>query len=72
MLPRILALGLACLAAVLPAQSANAGKKTRAARDLPVAAQRAAAVQGKVSEGEFRSACGRDKCLHVDAKGKPL
>ncbi len=72
MLHRILALVLACLAATLPAQSANAGKKTRAARDLPVAAQRAAAAEGRVSEGEFRSACGRDKCLHVDAKGKPL
>ena len=71
MFHRILALGLAVLAAALPAQS-NPNAKSRSARDLPVAAQRAAAAQAKVSEGEFRSACQRDKCLHVDAKGKPL
>lgn len=68
---RLLALGLACLAAVLPAQSGKP-PKSRSARDLPVAAQRAAAAEAKLSEGEFRSACKRDKCLHVDAKGKPL
>ncbi len=71
MLHRILALGLAVLAAALPAQS-NPKAKSRSARDLPVASQRAAAAQAKVSEGEFRSACQRDTCLHVDAKGKPL
>ncbi len=73
LMPRhILLLVLAGLAAVLPAQSANASKKTRPARDLPVAAQRAAAAEARVSEVEFRSACKRDGCLHVDAKGKPL
>lgn len=72
MFTRLIAVALACLAAALPAQSANAGKKTRPARDLPVAGQRAAAAEGKVSEVEFGAACKRDGCLHVDAKGKPL
>lgn len=59
------------LAGTVHAQAQN-GPKSRSAQSHSRAAQRAAAAAAKVPEGEFKNACKRDKCLHLDARGKPL
>lgn len=52
------------------AQSAT--PPTKRARDASDVQQRIAAKLAGLPEGEFRAACGRDNCLHLDRRGKPL
>jgi PKD repeat protein len=72
---RRLSLVLALVASLLVptdalAQAANpAAKRARAATP---AQQKVAAALAGIPEGEFRAACGRDNCLHLDRSGKPL
>lgn len=63
-----------CAGLLLPenaaAQAANPA--TRRAKDASVSQQRAAAKLAGLAEAPFRAACGRDNCLHLDRKGRPL
>ena len=76
-LPRRICLVLAlCLGLLLPesasAQGANSTPPTTRARDASVTQQKLSAKLAGIAEGEFRSACRRDNCLHLDRRGKPL
>lgn len=71
---RSLCLLLVTLALLAPAgltaqaQSPN----SKRGRDATPAEQRLAARLAGKPEAEFRAACGRDNCLHIDRKGQPL
>jgi len=66
-----------CVGLLLPesasAQGANpAPPSSKRAREASVTQQKLAAKLAGIPEGEFRAACGRDNCLHLDSRGKPL
>lgn len=60
------------LLAPLDAQAQAAQPATKRAREASITQQKLAAKLAGVAEGEFRSACRRDNCLHLDRRGKPL
>jgi len=75
-LPRRLGLFLALSLALLLPENAGAQSApkppTSRARDASAVQQRLAAKLAGLPDGEFRAACGRDNCLHLDRSGKPL
>lgn len=68
----LLAALLALLLSPLESLAQGATPPTKRGRDATPAQQRISAKLANVPEGEFRAACGRDNCLHLDRRGKPL
>jgi PKD repeat protein len=62
-----------CLGLLAPSETlGQASPPTKRGKDARPVQQKLAAKLAGLPEGEFRAACKRDNCLHLDRRGKPL